>query len=254
MKPISQYLPTKLKRWIKLFIRPDNVAVLPGKICYEDDGFATIHNADFRSNPKFNAAYENGLATKSWTNIAWRAHIIAWAAEYALALEGDFIECGVNRGGYSKLIVDYVNFKNQNRKFYLLDTFKGLDLKYVSDAEKKRGIMDAYKYEDCYQAVQDTFKDYSNVILIKGAVPETLPQVISRQIAFVSIDMNCVEPEIAAATAFWDRLVVGGIIVLDDYGHPLHIEQKLAFDRFAAEHGVTILSLPTAQGIIIKPH
>jgi hypothetical protein len=65
--------------------------------------------------------------------------------------------------------------------------------------------------------------------------------------------MNCVEPEIAAAHHFWDLLVPGAIMLLDDYGHPRHREQKLAFDQFAREKGVKILSLPTEQAIIQKP-
>jgi hypothetical protein len=40
---------------------------------------------------------------------------------------------------------------------------------------------------------------------------------------------------------------------LDDYGFPQHINQKNAFDKFAKDRGVQILSLPTAQGVIIKP-
>jgi hypothetical protein len=64
--------------------------------------------------------------------------------------------------------------------------------------------------------------------------------------------MNCVQPEIAAANYFWDKLVVGGVMILDDYGFYLHIEQKKAFDLFAIEKRQDILSLPTGQGIIIK--
>jgi O-methyltransferase len=52
---------------------------------------------------------------------------------------------------------------------------------------------------------------------------------------------------------FWDKLVKGGVMILDDYGFPGHINQKKAFDQFAFERGVQILYLPTAQGIIIKP-
>jgi hypothetical protein len=64
--------------------------------------------------------------------------------------------------------------------------------------------------------------------------------------------MNVKEPEIAAANYFWEKVVKGGVVILDDYGFPKHIEQKLAFDQFAKEKGVEILSLPTGQGIIFK--
>jgi hypothetical protein len=60
-------------------------------------------------------------------------------------------------------------------------------------------------------------------------------------------------PKIAAAEYFWSRIVSGGVIILDDYGFPHHINQKLAFDQFAKERNVQILCLPTGQGIIFKP-
>src|SRR5262249_43682694 len=64
---------------------------------------------------------------------------------------------------------------------------------------------------------------------------------------------NNAAPEIAAAEHFWDRLVSGGIVVLDDYGWTKHINQKHAFDEFANARGVKVLGLPTGQGLIIKP-
>ena len=45
----------------------------------------------------------------------------------------------------------------------------------------------------------------------------------------------------------------GAAVVLDDYGWEKHIVQKHAFDDFAGRMGVPILSLPTGQGLIIKP-
>lgn len=254
MSQLSKFLPTSVTRWLKILLRPKSVAVLPGAITYADDGFATIHSASFGLEPRFADAYQGGLRTGSWSNVEWRAHVIAWAAQYAVSLEGDFVECGVNRGGYSKMIVDYLDFSKLDKKFYLLDTFAGLVPEYVSAEEKQRGILDAYRYDDCFRAVSKTFSSVPNVVLIKGPVPDTLSQVAAQAIAFLSIDMNCIEPEIAAANAFWDRIVPGGIVVLDDYGHPLHVGQKHAFDEFAREKNVTILSLPTAQAIIVKPH
>ena len=64
--------------------------------------------------------------------------------------------------------------------------------------------------------------------------------------------MNTIIPEISAAEYFWDKMVPGAIIVLDDYGWKGHESQKIGFDRFAKERDVMILSLPTGQGIIVK--
>lgn len=42
------------------------------------------------------------------------------------------------------------------------------------------------------------------------------------------------------------------IMILDDYGWKTHINQKHAWDAFAAKRGVQVLSLPKGQGILIK--
>jgi hypothetical protein len=65
--------------------------------------------------------------------------------------------------------------------------------------------------------------------------------------------MNCAAPEVAAARHFWPKMSPGGMIVLDDYGFTVHVEQRRAFDSFAAEQGVPLLALPTGQGLILKP-
>ena len=64
--------------------------------------------------------------------------------------------------------------------------------------------------------------------------------------------MNIAYPEVAAIEFFWDKLVPGALVVLDDYGWTNNIEQKRAMDAFAAKKGVMILTMPTGQGLLIK--
>jgi len=79
---------------------------------YFDDGFATTHFVGFLQDEKFINAYMNAWDdvpeyvrnTNSKYPIAWRAHILCWAANQALKLEGDFVECGVWYGVLSKTI------------------------------------------------------------------------------------------------------------------------------------------------------
>jgi hypothetical protein len=88
---------------------------------------------------------------------------------------------------------------------------------------------------------------------VRGVVPETLSLIDAEQISYLSLDMNCAEPEIAAAHHLWPRLVAGAVILLDDYGGgPAYSRQKNAFDALAGELGFKILTLPTGQGLIIK--
>jgi len=222
---------------------------------YDTDGLATSNNADFIKDPRFAKAYAAAAATSPWQGftLQWRVYICCYFASLVKKLEGDYVECGVNTGAYSRAVIDYIDFNTLHKKFYLLDTFEGFPLEQITEQEKLAGVgvYGGGHYKDVHLQVIDTFKDF-NVKIIKGRVPATLAECDAAKIAYLSIDMNAVAPEIAAAEYFWNKVVLGGVILLDDYGFPMHINQKLAFDRFAREKNVEILSLPTGQGIIIK--
>lgn len=225
-----------------------------GPISFDADGMTISQNSDFISEERFARAYQAAAATNPWRGFSsqWRVYIICWMADMVRHLPGDFVECGVNTGAYAKAIIEYTGFNRLGKTFYLFDTFDGLVLSQVSQEEWKAGI-DRYadKYKNTYEAVCETFRN-DQVRIIRGAVPDTLPECRSDKVAFLSIDMNCVEPEIAAIRYFYDKVVPGGVIVLDDYGFYKHVFQKKAFDAFAREKGIQILSLPTGQGIIFK--
>lgn len=225
-----------------------------GPITYNTDGLVTSNNCDFINEPNFAKAYAAAAATSPWDGftLQWRVYIVCWFADRVKHLEGDFVECGVNTGAYARAIVEYINFNHLEKRFYLFDTFSGLDEKQITESEKQAGIVEYLgNYKDVYAQVQETFAAF-NVSVVKGRVPDTLGQCNSEKICYLSIDMNVTEPEIAAANYFWDKLVPGAIVMLDDYGFPQHINQKKAFDSFAKEKGVSILCLPTGQGVIIK--
>lgn len=229
-------------------------------ITYNADGLATQHNADFQRDPRFQRAYLAGLATirsrRPDLQVAWRVYICCWAAEHGLKLEGDFLECGVFTGIYSRAVCEYLDFAaHPSRRFWLLDTFEGIDVAQLTPEEMARGVagMNRKYAGDVYPEVKQTFAPFPNVSIVKGAVPGTLAQVASEKLAYVSIDMNAALPEVAATEFAWERLVPGGTIVFDDYGFAAHIEQKKALDALAARLGHPILALPTGQGLLIKP-
>ena len=71
-------------------------------------------------------------------------------------------------------------------------------------------------------------------------------------VCYLSLDMNNTLPEIAAAEHFWPKLVPGGIMLLDDYSYAGYEEQHAAFNDFAGRQKISILALPTGQGLAIK--
>src|SRR5262245_44841764 len=125
-RSLKRMVPEKIQAIIRVFRFPaTRYAFFSGPLTYNQDGLTTDHNCDFMDEPQFKEAYDLGKRTGSWTgsDLRWRAHVVCWAAQRAQNLPGDFVECGVNRGGYSRMVVHYVNFARLPKTFYLLDTF-----------------------------------------------------------------------------------------------------------------------------------
>jgi len=219
---------------------------------FAEDGLATQHNSDFIFNPRFQRAYALGQQTGSWHDheLRWRIHVLLWCASWSAKLSGAFVECGVYRGGFARAIIDYTGFGTLSKCYHLFDTFDGFAPAQLNEAERQT-VASTYHYEECFADVQREFSTMPFVKLIRGVVPQSLIDV--GPVAFLSLDMNCVAPEIAAAKFYWRHLTPGAVIVLDDYGFALHHQQKQAFDELAQGWGVEILSLPTGQGLIFKP-
>lgn len=248
----------KVKIFIRKFVRQClglEIINISKKKVYNQDSLVTTHNHDFMDEPDFMNAYNRGVQARGNDPLMhWRAHVALWAASYAKSLEGDFVECGVERGLLSSAAMRYCDWNTLNKHFFLFDTFCGLDEKYVSNIEKEKGRMGFSKkeYSECYEKAKSNFAEFKNVHLIRGSVPETLRKVDISKVCYLSIDMNCFEPEIAAANFFWSKMVNGAIAVLDDYAYVGYEDQKKAFDKFALDKGIKILSLPTGQGLYIK--
>jgi macrocin-O-methyltransferase TylF-like protien len=218
---------------------------------------AIVHNHDFMRDARFVKAYQRGAIAEGYDpKYFWRTHVALWCASVALALGGDFVECGVCRGMLSSSIMTYLNWNEVNRRFFLFDTFTGLDETQLTDEEIASGNLanfrEMYK-EDLYQNAVKNFAEFKNVEIVRGSVPATLETSGVGDVAYLSIDMNNATPEIAAVNHFWDKLQPGAPILLDDYGFVRYEVQKRAFDQWAAQRGVEILALPTGQGLIIKP-
>ena len=212
---------------------------------FKDDGMISVHNCDFIHDKRFQDAFNGSLQglprQEIFSTIRWRAHICCWAANQALHLEGDFVECGVWYGMLSKTIVEYTNFGSSGKDFYLMDAFGNL------------GRDDRPEYEpDIFPLVKQRFSQYPNVHLVQGLIPSTLPEVPSDKIAFLAIDMNGVEPDEAALKYFYPKMVAGGIIYFDDYGWSGHGELKKMIDRFFEDKPEEILYMPTGQGVVVK--
>jgi hypothetical protein len=225
---------------------------LPLDPTYVADGLMTANGSDFLQDELFQRSYAAGKATGSWWNhdLQWRAYVICWAAMHGKSVEGDFVECGVHKGGYSRMLAEYIGLEQlPHKKLYLFDTYTGIPEQHLDSSSAK-----AFPsvYGDSYQDVLQTFAGYSNAVVVQGIVPDVLREVDIERVCYLSIDLNCVGPTVAAAEHFWPRMSPGAVIVLDDYNFRLFADQKAALDTWAGKTGVRILSLPTGQGLLIK--
>ena len=246
-KILPNFLLTPLY-WLRSY------SLVRGRLTYRQDGLYATCNTEFLEEPKFVEAFRLGREAGILhdTPIHYRAWIACWAASKGRDLEGDFVECGVYRGAMSRMIMHYIDFKElAPRRFYLLDTFSGIPSESLTEEERR--LRKPAEFEESFERVRQTFSAFENVTIVRGTIPETLAQVTTDKVAYLSLDMNAAAPEVAAAEYFWPKMVSGAVIVLDDYGWPHHDVQRRELDAFAARHGVRVLPMPTGQGLIFKP-
>jgi O-methyltransferase len=221
-------------------------------------------SAAFRDEPAFVAALEkadSGTGANLYESpdgISWRYNTLIWAARVCLELPGDFVECGVFRGDMSWMITQSVDLRGSGKKFFLYDTFTGFDSRYstAEDFPESPGLFaflqSQYGDPDIEHHVRRRFCDAPYVIVVKGVVPDILHRISPDRIAFMHLDMNSARAELGALEVLFDRVVVGGIIIFDDYGWKEHHRQKEAADAFMGARGLAILELPTGQGMAIR--
>ena len=140
---------------------------------YDQDGLRSKHNNDFMRDPSFCKAYERGCRADYDHKNRWRVYIGLWAAFTASKLAGDFVECGVNRGVLSSAIMEFLDWDSLNKTFYLLDTFEGLDPRYVSPEDLQCGVLERSRswledgqYVRGVESVKVNFSQWKNLSLI----------------------------------------------------------------------------------------
>jgi Macrocin-O-methyltransferase (TylF) len=252
-------LRSRIRRWLGSGPRGP---VEPRPWTYQEDGLSSAHDSSFTSDPRFKRAYQRGVEAAAGHDYhwRWRVHIGLWAAAVASRLDGDFVECGVNRGFLASAILRDLEWDTLGKTFWLLDTFRGGEERLVSEAERGSGWYDRNTrslttgfYVTGPEAVRRNFEEWRNVRIIEGTVPHTLAEITAPRVAFLHLDMNCSAPEVAALEFFWESLVTGAIVLLDDYADLVFGESKRGMDALAIRKDVRIATLPTGQGLIVRP-
>lgn len=228
---------------------------------YAQDSLFTTNSAHFREEPAFRAAYARGVAASAGVDPRheWRVHVALWAAEAALRVPGDFVECGVNAGFVSSAILHHLDWEKTGRQYLLIDTFEGPVVSQFSAGEREAGSLGVVEaamasggYVTDLERVRANFAEWPHARVVPGVVPEVLGSLAPGPVAFLHLDMNCAYPERAALEWFWERMSPGGLILFDDYAYFGNRALAEGIDEAAAALGARVLALPTGQGLIIR--
>lgn len=165
------------------------------------------------------------------------------------SVAGAVVECGVWRGGsMMAAALRLLELGVDDRDIYLYDTFQGMTAPTMIDRETFSGRAAATRMEiekqgpDELRAVSPervranvigTGYPEGNVHCIVGPVEETLPvHSPADGIALLRLDTDFYESTRHELTHLYHRIVPGGVLLLDDYGH--FEGARLATDQFLA--------------------
>jgi hypothetical protein len=178
-----------------------------------------------------------------WANLV----AIKYLAENRIP--GDLVEFGVWRGGglFSMLEGLSIYEPDSLRQVIGFDTFSGMTAPSVQDREISSGeqatellrrhqnrkdssvVWAIGSLQDVSENLRQA-KLQSNLKLIEGDVALTLQGSGITQIALARLDTDWYESTKLELEFTWPRLSVGGVLIIDDYGH--WDGAKLAFDEF----------------------
>jgi O-methyltransferase len=161
------------------------------------------------------------------------------AVRYCVArgVPGAFVECGVWRGGsVLAMLLTLQELGVDDRDVHLFDTFEGMTAPTEHDgapalepwAEAQRrgerawaGLFgeDVFDERSVRATVEGSGYPAERIHMVKGAVETTLPGAAPERIALLRLDTDWYESTRHELVHLYPRLVEGGVLIIDDYGH-----------------------------------
>src|SRR5262249_33275448 len=131
---------------------------------------------------------------------------------------------------------------------HLFDSFEGLsNPRSIDGSYWRAGGLRAPESQ-----VSENLARFANYRVYKGWIPTRFDEVSHRGFCFIHVDVDLYEPTRDSIRFFFDRIVDGGILLMDDYGFATCPGAKLAADEFFSTLNVPIVMLTTGQAIVIK--
>ena len=142
------------------------------------------------------------------------------------SIEGDFVECGVYKGGNTIIAKKFFDSVGLNKKVYCYDTFEGMTPPSDKDGDNARkNWNNKAKCEANLNEVKTNFKTHNclddNVKFIVGDVCKTLrtEENLPKKISILRLDTDFYESTKAELEILFPLLVKDGFLIIDDYGH-----------------------------------
>jgi O-methyltransferase len=150
-------------------------------------------------------------------------------------IAGDVVECGVWKGGSIMAALQTLVYQQiTNKNIYLYDTFEGMseptneDKSFdgraaqmqLNEADKLKSIVWCYSTLDEVQAnIAKIDYPLANIHFVQGKVEDTIPATMPEKIAILRLDTDWYASTKHELVHLFPRLVRGGILIIDDYGH-----------------------------------
>ena len=202
-----------------------------------------------------------------------RVAALVEAVRYVVANEipGDFIECGVWRGGSSMAAaLALKELGDESRELWLYDTYEGMSAPTDEDVDvagqsadtkfSQRQLTDDSSewcrspIDDVRQNLESTGYPAEKVHFIKGKVQDTIPGTMpSGPVAILRLDTDWYESTRHEMQHLYPALVKNGVLILDDYGY--WQGARKAVDEYFATHNIRPLMgrVDFAGRAILKP-
>ncbi len=159
-------------------------------------------------------------------------------------IPGDMVECGVFFGGASMLIAKTLqSMGDTSRRLWLYDSFEGFigaqagdDVTWYGDSIDVR----IENFEGITRGnVASTGYPMESVTIVPGDIEKIAPSNQNGDIALLRLDTDTYHSTAAELEHFFPKLVTGGVLIIDDYGHAFGARR--AVDEYFADPSRRVL-------------
>lgn len=161
-------------------------------------------------------------------------------------IPGDFIETGVWKGGATIFMRGILKHYGESRKVFVADSFEGLpppDPRYPADNGDTHHTLQFLSIP--LEVVQDNFRRYDlldeNVVFVKGFFEHSLKNAPIDSLAILRLDGDMYSSTIQVLEQLYDKVSVGGYIIVDDFGLP---GCRKAIEDFREKRNITDPIMP----------